>query len=717
MSKGLKITLKIVAFFVLLYLIAIALLATFLKPDHYKGYIDHWVNEHTGRHLVIKGDISLSFFPWMGVKVNDLSLGNPKNFPTSAKPYFIHMDEADVKIAFWPLFMGKVDPKLITLQGADINMITTPSGRVNWVMQPPAQNTKPATQSAAPVAKQGHHEDTHSSNSFTFVSLPKVAIIDSHVSWNNQQNNHLLQIKNVNLRTSSIDRKNAAHISTSFDVLRNNPNLDITLNANTNLLFDLPHEKFNLLDLVLEGHAKKLFGQTSSRAIPFGLKGDLRLDLQKQTLDLEKMSASLANIHAQINAKAQDILSIGKAQGELTIATFNPSQTLRELQAPVHVQDSSAWQRLSFHTRFQASPKYIKLTNIKGVLDKSRLQGNVNFAVLPKKNMDFDFNLNQLNLNHYRLVATQSAPPVAAPRAPATSAPSVPAKRRAAPQPPSPPSPAPNAKQATSSNQTLIPVNTLKNINWDGKVQVGQLQYQAATFNHVDLLTKSAHHIITISPFKANIGQGSIQSNTQLNLSGSTPSMNTSLHIQNAPAAPLLSLVTQQKVVDGTINLQAQFSSQGITKDQILKALNGQGQFALQNGTLYGYNISDAVNKALTVVHKKRNTSHGDEQNMSVADMSAQFKINNGMLNSYNLQMLSNNITITGTGQLNLLNDAMDYHIQTHITGVDFPIPILITGSLSKPKIQPDIKAIGQQVIQHTVKQKVGKLINSIFGK
>ena len=698
MSNTSKIILRIVAFFILLYLVAVALLATFLKPDHYKGYIDHFVYEKTGRHLIINGDISLSFFPWMGLKVSNLTLGNPENFPTSDKPYFIHLNEANIKIAFWPLFVGKISPKLITFKGADINLITTPSGRINWNLRGPTTQTSvvvaPAKTKTAPSQAPSNEEIPHTANNFTIVSIPQIAIVDSQISWNNQQNNHLLQVKNFNLRTSSIGRRNASYVHTSFDVIRNNPDFDIIVDANSNVLFDINNKQFNLLDIDINGKAQKFLGRRSPNPIPFSLKGNLHLDLAKQTLALEKITATVANIKAQINANAQDILSIGKIEGNLNILSFNPSQTLQQFQIPLHTQNNSSLQNLAFQTQFQASPKYIKLTNIKGILDKSKLEGNIDFSVLPNKNIDFDFNLNQFNVSNYMLTAKKgSAKPKFDPNQVANK-----------------------SAHDNINSATLIPVQALRDVNWDGKLHIGKLLYQNVTFTNVNLLTKEANNTINIAPLNATLDKGQIESKIQININSNTPVIKSTLSINNAPVAPLLSLMTPEKALDGNINLQSQFNTQGNTQAELIKTLNGQGKFELHNGTIYGFNITNAVQQALMAIHKQTATQNNDGNDMEVADLSLQFSITNGVLNSYNLQLLSNNIKANGTGQLNLADQSVIYHIQTHIAGVDFPVPILISGTLTKPKIQPDIKAIGQQVLQHAVKQKVGKLFNSIFG-
>ncbi len=73
-------------FFIILALVLFALLAFVATFDanNYKPQIIEQVEKATGRSFSIDGDINLSIFPWIGLKVEDVALGNEKGF----KPFF-----------------------------------------------------------------------------------------------------------------------------------------------------------------------------------------------------------------------------------------------------------------------------------------------------------------------------------------------------------------------------------------------------------------------------------------------------------------------------------------------------------------------------------------------------------------------------------------------------------------------------------------------------
>ena len=58
-------------------LVLTAIVATVvIDPNDYREKITDLVKNETGRELLIKGDLSLSFFPWVGLSIGETSLSN-----------------------------------------------------------------------------------------------------------------------------------------------------------------------------------------------------------------------------------------------------------------------------------------------------------------------------------------------------------------------------------------------------------------------------------------------------------------------------------------------------------------------------------------------------------------------------------------------------------------------------------------------------------------
>lgn len=60
---------------VLVAAVAIGVL-TLVDPNDFKEEIAAAAKENTGRELTIEGDMEMTLFPWLGVKIGKVTLGN-----------------------------------------------------------------------------------------------------------------------------------------------------------------------------------------------------------------------------------------------------------------------------------------------------------------------------------------------------------------------------------------------------------------------------------------------------------------------------------------------------------------------------------------------------------------------------------------------------------------------------------------------------------------
>ena len=69
MGRILKIVGIVVGVFIALFVVAAIVFSLLFDPNDYKEQISTGVKETTGRDLVIEGDIGLSLFPWLAIRM------------------------------------------------------------------------------------------------------------------------------------------------------------------------------------------------------------------------------------------------------------------------------------------------------------------------------------------------------------------------------------------------------------------------------------------------------------------------------------------------------------------------------------------------------------------------------------------------------------------------------------------------------------------------
>ena len=155
--------------------------------------------------------------------------------------------------------------------------------------------------------------------------------------------------------------------------------------------------------------------------------------------------------------------------------------------------------------------------------------------------------------------------------------------------------------------------------------------------------------------------------------------------------------------LSGTGGLSLDLQTTGSSQAQIIQALNGSGKIDIRDGQIRGINIPQMLRNLQGSILEGWASS--DSQATDFSSMTASFQISNGIVQNSDLLMQSPLLRLSGTGSVNLPNKTIAYRTTPKLTSnlegqgglVDangVPIPIIIKGQLTKPRIYPDIPGI-----------------------
>ncbi|MGD9260011.1 MAG: AsmA family protein, partial [Desulfobacterales bacterium] len=80
MKGAIKWGLIIVGCMIVVVIAALLIVPMFIDIQKYKPMIEEKVAQATGRSFSVGDDLNLSLFPWAGLSLSDLQLGNPSGF-------------------------------------------------------------------------------------------------------------------------------------------------------------------------------------------------------------------------------------------------------------------------------------------------------------------------------------------------------------------------------------------------------------------------------------------------------------------------------------------------------------------------------------------------------------------------------------------------------------------------------------------------------------
>jgi hypothetical protein len=383
MNKFFKKILQLLAVITALVLTVVLVIVLVVNPNDYKIQISQVVEKTTGRSLTIDGDISLTFFPWLGLKLTKVKLGNAPGFETTHE--FASLNEAQVRVKLLPLFSKQLEVDTIFVDGMKVRLTRKEDGHTNWEDL---------------VALQSNKSDDETTQEFNINGL---SVNNSQMVWDDQQAGSRYILSNVNLNTSAIiqDKPIQFQLKTTVDFW-GKKTFKIKFDFNSQLSFNPKTQRYALNPL-------EMIATIAGKSLPEGkqtltVSTFVDVDLKKQSLMIDKLKFKLMDATLSGQLKVKQFLSNPSFLGNIKLVDLNLPQLLKTLGMDIELPLT----KVNLDTRFNANMKNLDFRNIKLLVDEnklytSRLQLDLERQKLissPIKLTAFGVNLNtQLNVN------------------------------------------------------------------------------------------------------------------------------------------------------------------------------------------------------------------------------------------------------------------------------------------------------------------------------
>jgi hypothetical protein len=273
-----------------------------------------------------------------------------------------------------------------------------------------------------------------------------------------------------------------------------------------------------------------------------------------------------------------------------------------------------------------------------------------------------------------------------------------------------------------------------------GKVTIGNLIYDDLVMNNVQSNVTIDHGVIRMDPVTAGVAQGQQSGTIVVDARGTPITYAVNMKMDKVDANQLLSSVSNlKKTLYGLLaaNGNANFAS---GTDNMARTLNGNFNVNLTNGKLANVDLL----YELANVGKFLSTGKTISQHpfTNVTKMAGNFNVRNGVAQTNDLQAVIDGATLSANGLVNLVDNSTNMHVTAVLTkamtdsigGVgavggymntalanrngELVVPVIMTGSLSNPRIEPDLQAIARMKLQNLLptSSNPGNLTSGILG-
>jgi AsmA protein len=676
MGKFLKIILSIAAILVALVVVAAIVLPMVIDPNDYKAEIVAAVKDKTGRELEIEGDIGLSVFPWLGLGLGTVRLGNAPGFD---EPYMASMSEAQVRVKLLPLLKKQLEVDTVRLVGLQLNLAKDATGRTNWA---------DLQAEAAPGPEQREETGKEGAPGLGSLAVGGIAITDASVVWDDRSTEARYAVDDLSLTTGEIVTGEAFDLDLRFTVAAQEPAVtsEFELTGNVYLAPGLEaiEVRNTLLNLQAQGD-----GVPGGKA-RISLKTDLDLDLSAQTLRLPNLVVQALGLNITGDIDGSGIGGDApRFSGALQVAGFTPRVLIRQLGQPAPATtDPAVLGTADAALDWEASTQHVAVKTLTLHLDDTTVTGNARVDSFDAPAISFVLAVDTFNLDRYLPPTGAGGEPAAAP--------------------------------ATGGKEGPPPLEGLRKLNLNGKITVAEMRAFNLEYRDAALQVKSRNGVLRMHPIGAKLYDGSYQGDITLDASSKTPRISVNETVSGVQAGPLLKdLIGDDKVL-GTASLKAKFSGTGLTPEELRRTVNGNASFSFTDGAVKGVNIAALIRQARARLKGEAVSASAGPNQTDFAELSGTINVSSGVARNDDLLLQSPLLRIAGTGQTSLVEETIDYSLTTKLVGSlegqggrgledlkGVSIPVKVGGTWSKPSYTPDVASALSEVAREKVREKV----------
>ncbi len=660
----------VVAGIVLLVVLGLLAVKLFVNPSEFKPRIIAAVHDSTGRELSLPGEVHLGVFPWISVEFGPASLSNPGGFPETP---FVAVRHVALRVRLLPLLRRKLEVGRIEIDGLDLRLARNAQGKGNW--------EDLGGQSRAAAAPGGR---SAASSTEALQDLGGIVVRDSRFSYQD------LTAEQINLELGQVSSGTATPVSARLRLTSKPGAAPLDLAAHLTVTPDLEASRIAVGKLELDGTRAAGPG-IAALAFKFAAP-QLQADLKSQTASVPQFTAELAQALLSGSLEGTRIIDAPAFRGTFKLEPVSPREIMGKLGTVLPAtQDPKALTHLSASGAFTYSGDGAEAHALEVHLDDSTLRGKVAITDFKTSALSFELALDQIDFDRYRAPA-----PPAGHRAPAVSAPPA------------------SAGEAAQSG-------ALKRLVLSGTFTVGSVTVAKLRATHFAATVASRDAVLHVAPVRAQLYGGTYAGEITLDSHGAVPLLRLDQTLTNVDIAPLLKDLANSARVSGHGNVSTNVTARGLTGDEILASLNGHAAAALGDGAIEGLDLWFEINRAMTVIQKQSLPAGSSSGRTKFDDFKVTADITNGVASSKDLSISSQNLRVGGAGTVNLVSEALDYRLNATVlkqpsagavtaANTLASIPVQVTGTLSSPKVTPDLEGLARARLQQELDKHKGEL-------
>lgn len=376
MLKAIRWLLVLAAVVVALPLASKWLVLWWVNTEPVKAAFIQELHAKTGMQLGINGAVSIDFdFPPQLI-LSDVSLVSPAGFGSAE---LMHADEVSVLFDPWPLLDHFIKIEQIHLQHPIINLERSADGRTSWPTQ--------AELAAIDLAPWK-------------LEPPRALILDQAVlGWDDQQAQLHFAFENANLKIGMPAWLDNIPLRAEFPLQLGDYQAEVRLETDISIPQDLSIIHAYGLAIAMEISG----GLIAEPGLQLLMAADAGMQLERGEAALEDLSIAFGDVDITGNLTWTDLYATPLASGEISLVAGDLASQFKRFGIDYQPTSEGDQGRLALRAEVDVDGNLLKLNTIKGNMDNSKLQGDLSLRLKTTPDLAFNFALDQLDADRFRL--------------------------------------------------------------------------------------------------------------------------------------------------------------------------------------------------------------------------------------------------------------------------------------------------------------------------
>ncbi len=262
-----------------------------------------------------------------------------------------------------------------------------------------------------------------------------------------------------------------------------------------------------------------------------------------------------------------------------------------------------------------------------------------------------------------------------------------------------------DAQTSTASSDTPIDLSFLLGLDAEIAVAADRIGYGDVFAGPVKTTLVISDGVANLTVPVSRFYEGTIAANLSADGSGETPAINLDMTVTDATAAPLLTDAAGFNRLEGKLNTSLAVSGAGKTTKLLARSLNGKAAVKFSDGAVRGINIAEVYNNLVGLLTS--GFKQDDEKRTTFTELGASFSIEKGIAETQDISLLGPLVRMDGSGRIDLAEQTLEINLNPRVVaslsgqGGDIEtkgigVPVIIDGSLSSPRIYPDLSKLMQ---------------------